>query len=350
MVPAPHLGWTQHHLTHRGGVATVKHMDQALPTTSRVVLTARGLFWAQVGVGVLAGLGATVGLRAVGRAGRWAPAAVLLVLVWLGAAVAVLLAVEHRKPLARAPLGAAGWAHHVRELRASRMEIVTAFEIERRRIERDLHDGAQQHLVAASLKVGEAAHLLDTDTSGFTGSTGFGASRQVADLLAQAQDATEAAMAALRATVAGIHPAVLSDLGLDTAVRDLADRCGVDVVVHTPHPLPPLPEAVAAAAYFLTAEALTNIAKHAPTAHSTILLAADDQLHISIVDTGAGGATVQPGHGLAGMTERLAAFGGALTLASPAGGPTSLNARLPLLLQDNQPGVVLNAAAPRQTR
>lgn len=317
-------------------------MAQAPPTTSRVVLAARALFWVQVGVGVLAGFGAIVGASAVGQTGRWAPATALLVLVWLGAAVAVLLVLEHRKPLARTPLGAAGWARHVRELRTSRMEIVTAFEIERRRIERDLHDGAQQHLVAASLKVGEAAHLLETHP---TGSTAAGVPQQVADLLAQAQDATEAAMAALRATVAGIHPAVLSDLGLDTAVRDLADRCGVEVVVRTPHPLPPLPEAVAAAAYFLTAEALTNIAKHAPTACSTILLAADDQLHISIVDTGAGGATVQPGHGLAGMTERLAAFGGALTLASPAGGPTTLNARLPLLLQDNQPGVVLNAAA-----
>lgn len=296
------------------------------------LLATRGLFWSQVALGAVAGVGAVVGLVAVSTAEPWAPVAVLLV-VWLGIAVAGLLTLERRKHLTPTPPSAREWTQHVRQLRASRLEIVTAFEIERRRIERDLHDGAQQHLVAASMKVGEAAFLL--------GATGTGTPRQATDLLAQAQDAAEVALAALRTTVAGVHPAVLTDLGLEAAARDLATRSMVDVVVRVPHPLPAMPEAVAAAAYFLIAEALTNITKHAPTAHATVLVSADEQLHVSVVDDGSGGATVRPGHGLAGMTERLAAFGGTLTTTSPPGGPTALTARIPLLLDDGQPGVVL---------
>ena len=305
------------------------------PTPGRDVLATRGVFWAQVALGAVAGVGAVAGLVAVAAAGPWAPAALLLVVAWLGVAVVVLLALERRKPLAPAVRSSEGWAHHVRQLRASRLEIVTAFEIERRRIERDLHDSAQQHLVAASMKVGEAALLLDT----------AGAPRQALELLAQAQNAAEAALATLRTTVAGIHPTVLSDLGLEAAVRDLADRSMVDVVVRVPHRLPGMPEAVAAAAYFLVSEALTNVAKHAPEARASVLLAADDRLHVCVVDDGPGGAGVRPGHGLAGMTERLAAFGGTLALTSPPGGPTTLTARVPLLLDDGQPGVVLDTAA-----
>ncbi len=226
------------------------------------------------------------------------------------------------------------WAGDVRRLRASRLEIVNAFEIERRRIERDLHDGTQQHLVAASLKVGEAAFLLDAERD----------ERLLAirRLLEEALDATQSALAALRATVAGIHPSVLTDLGLEAAVRDLAESSPVRAVVRVPHPLPGLPEGVAAVGYFLVAEALTNVAKHAPTARATVLLAVDEQLHVSVVDDGPGGASVRPGRGLAGLAERLQACGGRLSLSSPAGGPTSLVAQLPLLLPDGQPGVVLD--------
>lgn len=308
----------------------------------RAVLGARMLFWVQIGVGVIAGLGVTVGFKILGQVGSWAAAAAVLGLAWLVAAVATLLVLERRKPLLPPQVDARVWARHVGELRASRMGIVAAFEIERRRIERDLHDGTQQYLVAAAMKVGEAVLLLDADKSD--------TSQQIKSLLAHAQDATEAALSALRTTVAGIHPAVLSDLGLETAVRDLADRGAVDVDVRVPHPLPAMPDAVAAAAYFLVAEALTNVAKHAPEAHTTVLLAADDRLHISIVDDGPGGASVRSRHGLAGMTERLAAFGATLTLASPAGGPTSLNARVPLLLEGDHPRVVHPATARQRSR
>ncbi len=306
-------------------------------TGPRRQVSARALFWWQVllGAGMAVGNVVTVGvLASVSPVGAPVAAWVPAVLVWVGLGIGGLWALERRKP---APLPAPGpaWAAHVRELRSSRLEIVHAFEIERRRIERDLHDGAQQHLVASSLQIGEAVLLLSQDAE-----EGRGGRAAVArDLLERAQDSTDAALAALRATVAGIHPSVLSDLGLEAAVRDLAQRSPVSVEVRTPHPLPSLPEPVAAAAYFLVAEALTNVAKHAPDASVTILLASDDDLRVSVVDDGPGGAQVAPGHGLAGMAERLAAFGGALQVSSPVGGPTSLGARIPLLLGEGELGI-----------
>ncbi|MCI1895892.1 MAG: histidine kinase [Ancrocorticia sp.] len=225
----------------------------------------------------------------------------------------------------------------VQQLTESRREIVAAFEIERRRIERDLHDGAQQYLVTASMDVGEADLMLETAAQG------EGVDRQTLNqarrLLAKAQDDSEAALKALRRTVAGIHPKVLSDLGLEAAVRDVAAASPLDVVVHCPNGLPDMPEGVIAAGYFMVSEALTNAAKHAPGAHVSVLLAADAQLHISIVDDGPGGATIRADHGLAGMRERLAAFGGSLTLTSPPGGPTTVTARIPLLLRQGEFGV-----------
>ena len=312
----------------------------ARPTPRFAALTSWGLFWAQVAVGVVAGLGAVVGFWSIGGAAEAGIVILLATLAWVVVCVAGLVALERLKPRARSPLDDETWVHRVHTLRASRLEIVTAFEIERRRIERDLHDGAQQHLVAASLKVGEAALVLDTARF-----AGVAVPDAAAALLAGAQDDTDAALAALRATVAGIHPAVLTDIGLEAAVRDLAERSGVRVAVRVPHPLPQLPEGVAAAAYFLVAEALTNVAKHAPGASATVLLSSDQELHVSVVDDGPGGAVVRTGHGLSGMGERLAAFGGDLRVSSPPAGPTSLVARVPLLLGDGEPGVVLAPGA-----
>ena len=233
----------------------------------------------------------------------------------------VLLRRERRSGESDAP---EAWARRVRELRSSRLEIVNAYEIERRRVERDLHDGAQQHLVVSSFRIGEALLLLSADDTSET-------SRRVVDLLTGAQDATDSALAAVRETVSGIHPTVLSDLGLESAVREMAARSRLDAVVRVPHPLPTIPEGVAATAYFLVSEAIVNVSKHAPEARASILL--------SVVDDGPGGAHIRTGHGLAGMTERLAAFGGTLQLSSPAGGPTTLNARVPLLLPTGTPEV-----------
>lgn len=225
----------------------------------------------------------------------------------------------------------------VSELTESRREIVAAFEIERRRIERDLHDGAQQYLVTASMDVGEADLTLDSAV--MDGTVDPEKMREVRRLLAKAQDDAEAALRALRHTVAGIHPKVLSDLGLESAVRDLAAASPLEVTVRCPHGLPAMTEGVIAAGYFMVSEALTNTAKHAPGARVSILLAADADLHISVIDDGPGGAVVLPDHGLAGMRERLAAFGGTFTVSSPPGGPTTVIAQIPLLLRRGEFGV-----------
>lgn len=226
------------------------------------------------------------------------------------------------------------YATQLRSVTDSRRAIVAAFEIERRRIELDLHDGAQQYLVAASLKLGEAQLVALRGASG-------PAQASLAWLLENAQTDTESALKALRNTVAGIHPRVLADLGLEAAVRDVAARAAISVTVRVPHPLPQLPEGVIAAAYFLVSEAVTNAAKYAEGASTTVLLAADDALHVSIVDSGPGGAAIVVGRGLAGMRERLAAFGGTLMVSSPTGGPTTVAARIPLLLHTGESAVVL---------
>lgn len=232
----------------------------------------------------------------------------------------------------------------VAELTESRREIVAAFEIERRRIERDLHDGAQQFLVTASMDVGEASLLLDSATVGDRVVPERMA--QVRRLLDKAQDDSEAALRSLRATVAGIHPKILSDLGLEAAVQSLCSSSSLDVVLRVPHPLPAMPEGVVAAGYFFVCECLTNAAKYAPGVRVIVLLAADESLHVSVSDEGPGGAVIRPDGGLSGMRERLAAFGGTMGLVSPAGGPTVVSARIPLLLLRGEFGVVPPAGHP----
>lgn len=214
------------------------------------------------------------------------------------------------------------YAENLAELRRSRREIVGAFEIERRRIERDLHDGAQQYLVAANMKMGEASLSLDPNTV-------------EGRLISAAQDDAALAIKALRETVHGIHPQVLTDMGLEAAVRDLARRFD-QVEVRCPHPLPSLPQGITASGYFFVSEALTNAAKYGGPA--AILLIADESLHITVTDMGQGGAVITPGRGLSGMKERLAAFGGTLELSSPKGGPTELRATMPLLLNVGESG------------
>ncbi|MDK8781673.1 sensor histidine kinase [Actinotignum timonense] len=227
-----------------------------------------------------------------------------------------------------------------RDVVHAQRSIAAAFEIERRRIERDLHDGAQQYLVATSMDVGEAAFLLEGDASGAVSSADLQAARE---RMASAQDRAELALTSLRRTVAGIHPKVLSDLGLEAAVHDLVVSAPVPATLRVPSPLPEIPEGVIAAAYFTVAEALTNVAKHAPAATVTVLLIADDDLHLSITDTGPGG--VIPGSGLRGIGERLAIFGGSLRISSPVGGPTEIRARIPLLLHRGEWGSGAGVAA-----
>lgn len=166
-------------------------------------------------------------------------------------------------------------ARVIAELTASRRAIADAYEVERARIERDLHDGAQQYLVAASMKLGEA--LLDA-----TGAE--------AELLEAAKRDVDRGLRSLRATVHGIHPQVLQDHGLVAALADAASAHGPHVSVYAPHPLPQLSASVLACGYFFGTEALTNAAKHAPGAPVSVLITSDAALHISVVDEGPGGA------------------------------------------------------------
>lgn len=225
-------------------------------------------------------------------------------------------------------------ARTIRELTESRRVIVDAYEVERRRIERDLHDGAQQYLVAAKMQLGEAqlSPALAHDPA-------------LAALLRDAQHTLQQGLDSLRATVRGIHPQALVELGLEAALTDVANATNDDVRIICPNPLPELPEGVLAAAYFFAVEAITNARKYAPDKPMNVLLTAGSTLRISVVDQGPGGATFVDGHGLAGMRERLAAFGGSLTLSSPDGGPTQVAASIPLLLRRGEGGLVAHAAA-----
>ena len=205
----------------------------------------------------------------------------------------------------------------VDELRESRRELVDVFAQERRRIERDLHDGAQQHLVLLSLHLGEAEYALDQ-----------GNTAEAKQALAAAQASVEAAMTALRETVRGIHPQILSDRGLVAAVHELASRqpVAVDVIVGGEQEPG---EAVSLAAYYLVSEAFTNAAKHSRATRCRVELRLNDPLELEVFDDGIGGARIVPGHGLSGLMERAQAVGGQCWLTSPIGGPTHLRAVFP---------------------
>ncbi|WP_072041950.1 sensor histidine kinase [Nigerium massiliense] len=290
----------------------------------------RRAFWLGAGavccLGV-AGLGAIAGLLG----SRWF---LLVTLVALGGSVACWwAAMRPARELAKAEAPVPPGRYD--EVTRAQRGIAAAFEIERRRIERDLHDGAQQYLVAASMDVGEASLLLDGGPNGVTDADLASARER----MNSAQDRAELALRALRQTVAGIHPKVLSDLGLEPAVRDLVELSPLDVTLHVPHPLPTVPEGVTAAGYFMVAEALTNAAKYAPGARATVLLASSDTLTLAVSDDGPGGAHLRPDGGLAGIAERLGAFGGRLEVVSPPGGPTTVTGRIPLLLNRGEFGV-----------
>jgi signal transduction histidine kinase len=197
------------------------------------------------------------------------------------------------------------------ELRASRARIVEAADAERRRLERDLHDGAQQRLLALGL----ALQLLRD-----------GSSDQ--ELLAQAEEELQTALRELRDLARGIHPTILSEQGLGPAVRSLADRAPVPVRVEAVDERYPAP--VEAAVYFVVAEALANIAKHAGARSAVVSLArANGKLVVEINDDGRGGAVAHVGGGLQGLADRVAAAGGTLAIVSDHGAGTSLHVEVP---------------------
>jgi signal transduction histidine kinase len=204
----------------------------------------------------------------------------------------------------------------VAALKASRDRAVDSAEDERRRIERDLHDGAQQRLVALAMDLGMAKEKLRTDPQAAT------------ELVGEAHEEAKRALAELRDLARGIHPAVLADRGLDAAISALAARSPVPVGVEVATER--LPGAVESTAYFVVAEALTNAAKHARAGEITVHIARrDDLLVVEVTDDGDGGADPARGSGLRGLADRVAAIDGRLTVTSPAGGPTVVRAELP---------------------
>ena len=204
------------------------------------------------------------------------------------------------------------------DLAASRARIVTAGDVERRRLERNLHDGAQQRLVTLALSLRLAMAKLDADPA---------AAR---DRLAGAAEELTLALQELRELARGLHPAVLTDHGLRAAVEMLADRAPFPVEVERT-PERRLPEPVEAAAYFLIAEALTNVAKYARASGARISISASEgSVVVEVSDDGVGGADPATGSGLRGLADRVEALGGSLEVSSPDGAGTSLKAEIPV--------------------
>ncbi|MBC6458071.1 sensor domain-containing protein [Actinomadura sp. HBU206391] len=202
-------------------------------------------------------------------------------------------------------------------LQASRARGVDAAESERRRIERDLHDGAQQRLLAVAMDIGRARAKLDDDPVG------------ARELIEQAHVGTREAISELRDLARGIYPAILTDRGLDPALSGLAARAPVPVEVEVDLPDRP-PAAVESIAYFIVAESLANIAKYARATRAAIKVSRDDHwVIVEISDNGVGGAAATRGGGLAGLADRAATIDGILTVNSPLGGPTVIRADLP---------------------
>ncbi|MEU3612688.1 histidine kinase [Streptomyces sp. NPDC006872] len=215
-------------------------------------------------------------------------------------------------------------AARVRALTETRADAIAAHGAELRRIERDLHDGAQARLVALSMRIGLAQRAFDRDPD---------AART---LMADAQDQAEQALTELRHVVRGIHPPILTDRGLTGAVRALAAGSAVDVTVRVEglddggtggHRAP---AAVEAAAYFAVAEALTNVAKHSGSPRADVeLVRLRNGLRAVVRDEGLGGADEGEGSGLLGIRRRVAALDGAVSVSSPVGGPTAITVELP---------------------
>jgi signal transduction histidine kinase len=244
-------------------------------------------------------------------AGAWACLAIGV--AWLyGAAVVIPFYADSRAAFARAMLTSDG----VQELTRSRARLVDGFEAERRRIERDLHDGAQQRLVSLGMTLGIARLAEPAEVPG---------------LVDEAHRQAQLALDELQELIRGIHPRILVDRGLPAAIAELADRCPVpvriDLDIDPDHRPPP---SVETTAYFVVSEALTNIAKHSGATKASITgRRRPDRLELEIEDDGTGGADPTTGSGLTGLGDRVAVGNGRLTLKSPVGGPTVIRVDLP---------------------
>jgi signal transduction histidine kinase len=203
------------------------------------------------------------------------------------------------------------------ELSESRAKLIQIGLAERQRLERDLHDGAQQRLVALSLQVHVARAKLTSDPEA------------AAAILDRARDELRTALEELRELARGIHPAVLTDRGLGAAIAGLASRFPMPVQILTT-PLARLPSAVEAAAYFVVSESLANMAKHAGASRATVRVARQNGMAlVEVHDDGCGGASLEAGNGLRGLADRLAGLDGRLEVVSPPGQGTTVRARIP---------------------
>jgi signal transduction histidine kinase len=246
-----------------------------------------------------------------------------------GEPVAMLIyaaALAEEPELVRAVGGAAGLAlenerlgaqlrANVQELRASRARLVESTDAARRRIERDLHDGAQQQLVALALALRRTRSRLDRDP------------RAAGVMLDAAMSDLDGAMRELRELARGIHPAVLSDHGLGAALEALAQRVPLPVEI-APLPDARLPEPVEAAVYFVVAEALTNVTRYAHATRADVIVTLDGDVEVQVSDDGIGGADPTKGSGLRGLADRVAALDGRLEVDSPPGRGTTVRARI----------------------
>ncbi|MGZ4396617.1 MAG: sensor histidine kinase, partial [Gaiellaceae bacterium] len=207
------------------------------------------------------------------------------------------------------------------ELRRSRARLVEAGDAERRRLERNLHDGAQQRLVSLSLALRLAQARIASNPD---------AASQILD---QASDELALALEELRELARGIHPAVLTDRGLTPALETLAARTPLPVELHTPSER--LAPPIEAAAYYVVSEALTNVVKYAEAAAVDVTVEQrDGHVVVEVADDGVGGAEPAAGSGLSGLADRVAALDGTLRVESPMGGGTRITAEIPVGASD----------------
>jgi signal transduction histidine kinase len=223
----------------------------------------------------------------------------------------------------------------VTELQDARSRIIAAADLERRRIERDLHDGAQQRLVALALNLRMAEQrAADGDPA-------------AAELVRQAGEEAQHALRELRDLARGIHPAILTNRGLGAALDDLATRATVPVEVLA-SPGERLPDAVEAAAYFVVSECLANIGKHAEADSATVSVSAvDGRLEVVVADDGVGGAELGNGSGMQGLVDRVGALSGTLAVDSPPGEGTRVIATIPLEQPEPADDALLRSRRPR---
>ncbi len=207
-------------------------------------------------------------------------------------------------------------AYRVEQLTETRAGVVDAADAERRRLERDLHDGTQQRLVSLAMNLGMARAQAGTPD-------------EARLAIAAAHEEAKAALAELRDLIRGLHPAVLEDRGLDAALSGIAARSPIPVRLTVDLPRRPAP-VIEAVAYFVVSEGLSNIAKHAQATEAAVFVQrAADRLHVIVTDDGVGGADPARGTGLAGLARRAASVDGIFEIDSPPGGPTLLTVDLP---------------------